>query len=135
MKTINCKFCGNETPNVYQGYCQVCWKYFVRDKNVVYDLPEYAKVEYAPNGDAICHICGKAFRKLGAHIWNGHHITMRDYCTKFGLYYRTNKASNIDYRVHMHNIQRGYCITDNLIEKGKNTRLKKGDILRYKRGC
>lgn len=135
MKTIKCKFCGNEAPNVYQGYCQVCWKYFVIDGKKEYDLPDFGKVEYAENGDAICHICGKAFRKLGAHIWNGHHITMRDYCTKFGLLYRTNKASNLDYRLNMKNIQKDYCITDNLLEKGKATRIKKRQILRHKRGC
>lgn len=133
MKTIKCKFCGNEAPNNMQGYCQACYLYFVSQGKKVYDLPEYGKVEYAENGDAICHICGKAYRKLGAHIANGHHITMRDYCTKFGLFYRNNKASNPDYRRKMRTIQKDYCITDNLLKKGRATRLRKGDILRYSR--
>ena len=131
--TIKCKFCGNEAPNKYDGYCEVCYLYFVRDNKKVYDLPDYAKVEYAPNGDCICHICGKAFRKLGGHIVQAHKMLMRDYCTKFGLFYRNNKASNVEYRENMKNIQKDYCITENLIEKGKNTRVKKGDKLRYKR--
>lgn len=133
MEKIKCKFCGNEAPKRYNGYCEVCWQYFVRDGKKAYDLPDFGKVEYAENGDAICHICGKAYRKLGAHIWNCHHITMRDYCTKFGLLYRNNKASNLDYRIKMRIIQKDYCITDNLLEKGKATRIKKGDTLRYSR--
>lgn len=133
IKTIKCKFCGNEAPNIYKGYCQVCWKYFCVEGKHIYDLPNFGEVKYAENGDAICHICGKAFRKLGAHIYNAHKMKMRDYCDKFGLFYKTNKASNKAYREHMKKIQKDYCITDNLLEKGKPTRLKKGSALRYSR--
>ena len=133
MKKIKCKFCGNYCDKNMRGYCQVCYKYFVIDGKHIYDLPSFGKVEYNEDGDVICHICGKAFRKLGGHIWNGHHMKMRDYCTKYGLLYKTNKASNIDYRKHMKDIQKDYCITENLLKKGKATRLQKGQKLRYSR--
>lgn len=130
-----CKFCGNPAPDARKmwGYCQGCYKYFCLDGKKLYDLPDYGKVEYAENGDAICHICGKAFRKLGAHAWNNHHISMRSYCNRYGLFYENTKASNADYRKHMKAVQKDYCITVNLLEKGKQTRLKPGQILRHKR--
>ena len=66
---MRCKCCGKEiTRNRYSGYCQACYRYFVIEGKRLYDTPEIGKVVYAENGDAICHICGKAFRKLGGHI-------------------------------------------------------------------
>ena len=38
---IKSKFCGKETPKRYQGYCQKCYKYFVMEHKVIYDLPPY----------------------------------------------------------------------------------------------
>lgn len=122
MRKINCKFCGNLTDNNMQGYCQVCYKYFVLDNKKAYPLPKYAEIEYTDNGDCICHMCGKAYRKLGGHIVQAHHITTAEYMEQFGLHTRKSKISNESYRKHMNEIQQPKCITENLLEKGKNTR-------------
>lgn len=47
--------------------------------------PHYGEIQYDVNGDPICHICGKSFPKLGAHIWNGHRIKTRDYFEICGI--------------------------------------------------
>lgn len=130
---MKCKFCDKEAVPNHRGYCQSCYKYFILDRKSVYDLPEIGKVEYTEGGDPICHICGMAYRKLGNHIYQIHHMTVYDYTTKFKLNHRRNNLTNLDYRLHMKNIQKDYCVTENLIEKGKPTRIKDGDQLRKKK--
>lgn len=127
---MKCKFCNNEAPSNMRGYCQRCYRYFILNNKQVYDLPDDGKVEYNENGDPICHECGMAYRKLGNHVWQVHHMSMYEYTTKHKLTHRTNKCTNADYREHMRKIQKDYCVTENLVEKGKTTRLKPGDRLR-----
>lgn len=117
-----CKFCGNPAPNNMQGYCQVCYRYFITEGKNVYTPPKYGEVAYAPNGDCICPECGKAFRKLSNHIYQAHGVDHKNACVKYGWHIRNDKVTNNDYRKHMHDIQHTKCITNNLIEKGKNTR-------------
>jgi len=126
---VICKDCGRPAPSNMQGYCQACYLYFVREKKVIYPTPSYGKITYAPNGDCICPFCGKAFRKLGAHFWNFHHILSKN-AKELAGWDHTVKASNIDYRAHMHFIQQQKCIDINLIVKGKPTRRKIGHHLK-----
>lgn len=123
MKT--CKFCGNPAPDNMQGYCQVCYKYFVTEGKDVYPIPQDGTVEYAPNGDCICHECGKAFRKLGQHVYYAHNMTSKQYAAKHGLKLRGSgkiRLSNEGYSIHMKNVQDPKTISINLIENGKETR-------------
>ena len=122
---MNCKYCSRPAPKNMQGYCQSCYHYFIRDNKTVYPIPEYGEITYAPNGDCICPFCGKAFRKLGAHFWNFHHLKANK-AKEYAGWDHNVKASNIEYRKHMNKIQKEKCITINLIEKGKPTRKKKG---------
>ncbi len=120
-----CKFCGNTAPDNMQGYCQVCYRYFVIEGKDIYPLPEDGTVEYAPNGDCICHECGKAFSKLGQHVFYAHHKTSKEYAVEHGLKLRGPKAvrlSNNTYSTKMHNIQDPKTIRVNLVEKGFETR-------------
>jgi hypothetical protein len=107
------------------GYCQPCYRYFVLDKGIVYDTPPYGEIWYAPNGDCICPICGKAFRKLGCHLYNFHKITSREAYQQFGWAFNV-KASNLSYRYDMKQKLKDYCVDINLIERGKNTRFVVG---------
>lgn len=117
-----CKFCGRPAPNNMRGYCQACYKYFVAQGRKVYPLPPNKELTYAENGDAICPICGKAFRKLGGHLYNAHKISCDEAFRMFGWHRRKAKATNKDYRKHMKTIQKDYCVIDNLVCKGKSTR-------------
>lgn len=125
MNKCNCKFCGNHAPNNMQGYCQVCYKYFVTQGKKVYEPASYGEVRYAENGDCVCNICGKAFRKLGGHLFQAHGLTTDEAFKKFGWHRFSTRASNKAYRVHMKEIQHEKCITVNLIEKGIETRFKR----------
>ena len=126
MKKRQCKFCGREAPSNMRGYCQACYKYFITQGKDVYPLPSVGKIEYTESGDCICHICGKAYRKLGDHVTQAHEMTAREYFKKFKINCSHANASNITYRTHMRDIQKPYTISDNLLEKGKATRFKKG---------
>lgn len=122
MKQVKCKFCGNDAPANMQGYCQVCYRYFILEGKDIYPLPAYGEVTYAPNGDCICPECGKAFRKLGNHIRQSHNMLCKEFFPKHGWHIRKTKATNKDYRKHMRDIQDPLCITKNLLENGKSTR-------------
>lgn len=131
---MNCKFCGNPCPSNMRGYCQVCYKYFVIDNKQIYDIPKHGEMVYTENGDVVCNICGKAYRRLGGHLYQAHHLTAKEAFIQFGWHRKTQKASNSEYRKHMHDIQQQKCIDVNLIEKGKPTRLTKGNKLRLGTG-
>ena len=129
--TRKCKFCAKPAPNNMQGYCQVCYRYFIMESKDVYDLPEYGEITYAPNGDCICPFCGKAFRKLGTHFYYAHGMTSKQAHEKAGWDYNA-KATNELYRELMRNKLQDKCVTVNLIEKGKSTRYVPGSQGRTK---
>jgi len=120
-----CKFCGKSTAKPMQGYCQVCYHYFVIKSKDVYDLPKHGEITYAPNGDCICPFCGKAFRKLGMHFYYSHHMTSKQAHEKAG-WDQSAKATNESYRELMRNKLMKKCVDINLIEKGKATRYVPG---------
>lgn len=126
-----CKFCGNKAPSNMQGYCQVCYHYFITEGKEVYPLPKVGEITYAPNGDCICPFCGKAFRKLGGHFWQAHKMTSKEAHHKIGWDLNA-KASNINYRALMQNRLQPKCVADNLILKGQSTRFSKHSIGRPK---
>ena len=41
----------------------------------------------------MCHICGKAYSKLGNHIRFKHQMTMKEYKEKYGICNRTKMTS------------------------------------------
>lgn len=106
-----------------QGYCQVCYRYFIIEGKEIYPLPEKGDITYAPNGDCICPFCGKAFRKLGMHFYYGHDITSLEAHKKMG-WDISARATNPEYRKLMKEKLQPHCVEINLIEKGKPTRFK-----------
>lgn len=116
-----CKFCNNKAPSNMQGYCQVCYCYFIIKGKEIYPLPNVGEITYAPNGDCICPFCGKAFRKLGNHFYQTHKITSKEAHHKIGWDLNA-KATNADYRNLMRQRLKQKCVTINLIIKGKQTR-------------
>lgn len=129
-KVRYCGFCG-EVSDTTGKYCQKCYNYLRIHPEGRYELPNKGEIAYATNGDAICHICGMAYRKLGNHIRFRHRMTQKTYREMFGLYHNT-KLSNNEYK----ELMRGYTkenynkvVKDNLINKGKKTRTSDKNIL------
>ena len=135
-----CKSCSKPVYKRYAGYCQTCWRYFEVEHGKVYPLPKYGEVSYVEDTDdkqfgmAICHICGKAYKKLQQHIYYAHGMYKHEYCTKFGIDNKSRLTSE-DY----HNVMRGYAYKYNMPEQlkstGVDTRFKAGQSNKYIRSA
>lgn len=120
-----CKECGKHTDRNYSGMCQGCYIYF-RKGGTVNTLPEHGRIEHDENGKVICHICGRAYVRLGSHVKESHEMSIDEYKEKFGLCRRAKTTEN-SYsdmmRVHADN----NGMRERLLRVGESTRIKKGD--------
>lgn len=124
LSYITCSLCGREFYG--KGYkCPSCYAYLREHPEGLYPQPKYGEVLYATNGDPVCHLCRKAFRKLGNHIQFFHKMSQNEYREKFGLHHNT-RLSNEEYVEKMRDYTLDYydvVIKENLIESGKATRI------------
>ena len=119
-----CLMCGGNNTTTGK-YCNTCYSYLRKHPEGRYPLPPKGVIYYAPNGDAICHICGEAQRKLGSHIAHRHHMSQNEYRDMFGLYHNT-RLSNYEYIENMSQINNKHkdkVVKENLIKCGVNTRI------------
>lgn len=129
----HCKHCGKAMKqNNMQGYCQACYKYFITKGKQLHEPYDGKPIRYDADGDAICPICGMAYRKLGGHLRGAHNLRAADVYRKYGINPKNAKASNISYRIKMKAIQDPKTISINLIERGKKTRIQPGEKFRIK---
>ena len=74
-----CEDCGDTYIGTKWSYkCPSCYAYLRVHPEGAYPQPDYGEVLYASNGDPVCHICCKAYRKLGNHIRFKHKITQEE---------------------------------------------------------
>lgn len=122
---VNCKFCNMPTRQTNTQLCQKCYTYFVLEEEKVYPIPPKGEVHHTEKGKIICHICGKAFYKLGNHIYYSHHITAKEYKEEFELRYNI-KLTSQEYQKVMRQHAFNNDMDKNLKKWGKNTRFKRG---------
>lgn len=127
-----CKYCGKEANTLYclenkkkATACQGCYKYF-RNGGTINPLPHAGCVEYDAHGKVICHICGRAYTRLGSHLRESHSMTISEYKEMFGLCKRT-KTTEKQYSDMMHDYALENDMDLQLKETGEDTRIKKGD--------
>lgn len=120
-----CQECGKYSKKSYGGVCQACYIYF-KNGGKVHALPEQGRLEYAENGKVICHICGRAFTRLGSHIRESHAMTIKDYKAKFELCNST-KTTEKGYSQVMRQNAYEHGMPEQLTKFGKSTRIKKGE--------
>ena len=125
-KIAYCKDCGQDIShcNRYGGLCQSCWRYY-RDGGKAHPLPPQGVIQKDDRGYVICHICGKAYKRLGSHIKEKHHSSIDAYKKEFGLC-NNAKTTEINYSKHMSELAYKYDMDKQLIEAGKGTRITKG---------
>ena len=124
---VNCSKCGKKIGyRVYPGdMCQGCYKYFL-DGGTENPVPPPGKIEYDERGFVICHICGRAYIRLGSHLKETHNMTAAEYKEKFGICNNT-KLTKKSYSEHMKKLAYENGMPERLLESGKETRFKKGD--------
>lgn len=121
---MRCSKCGKQDRS-YSGLCQSCYRYY-RDGGTDNPLPKLGRVEYDYRGYVICHICGRAYKRLGSHIKESHGMTIAEYKEKFELC-NNARTTERNYSEHMHNLAYQYDMPNRLQKTGYNTRIKKGE--------
>jgi hypothetical protein len=122
-----CKSCNKDITkdDRYGGYCQSCYNYF-RKGGTINSLPEKGVIAKDDRGYIVCHICGKAYKRLGSHIKESHNMTILEYKAEFGLCNNARTTEN-NYSKHMHNLAYKHDMPKQLIKTGVATRVKPGD--------
>ena len=132
---MKCRECGKEITKSYGGLCQGCYHYF-RNGGTINPIPDKGRIEYDVNGRVVCHICGRAYTRLGSHVKESHSMTIEDYKEEFGLCKRANTTES-SYSKVMSQHAKINEMDKQLIAVGRATRLKKGqtDMRKGKRVC
>lgn len=127
-----CELCGLEKEKVFyskQFEKKLCTKCYNYEKNhPVHPLPKNGEIAYDNEGKLICHICGRAFKRLSSHANNGHNLTAYEYKKMFelnnnaGLLIESTKEKLREYSKSNYET----VIKENLLLKGSKTRFKKG---------
>jgi len=82
---IKCDSCNNYVIEVNEdGLCPDCAKYF-EEGGTVNPLPDSGEITHDDRGFVVCHICGKAFEKLGQHLKDAHSVTVKEYTERFDI--------------------------------------------------
>ena len=130
MKT--CVQCGKLIAGAaYLGsLCQGCYRYF-HDGGTANPIPPPGTIAKDHRGYVVCHICGRAYKRLGSHAKESHGMTAAEYKMKFGLC-NNAKMTEAIYSDKM----REYAYINNMPHRlqvaGEATRIKNGERhLRY----
>lgn len=122
-----CSLCGKKiNGKIYpDNTCQGCYKY-VQNGGTFNMPPAAGEIAYDERGHVICHICGRAYKRLGSHIRESHGMTISEYKEEFGLC-NNAKTTEQHYSEHMKELAYINGMPERLQKTGKNTRIKKGE--------
>ena len=122
-----CSKCGKPiTTKVYPNEtCQGCYKYYLSG-GTDNPLPAKGIIAHDKRGYVICHICGRAYKRLGSHIKESHGMTIAEYKAQFELC-NNAKTTEKTYSQHMRDLSYKYEMPKRLQITGYPTRIKKGE--------
>ena len=94
----------------------------------------YGIIEYNLDGNPICEICGKSFKRVLSHARQKHKINEKEYKLKFGLDLHKGICSKESHDLSRKRVLDNYeiCIASNLVNKGCLNRFKAGGNGRIK---
>lgn len=122
---MNCKKCGKPLTKSYSGMCQSCYRYY-HDGGTENPLPKIGTIAHDHRGYVVCHICGRAYKRLGSHIKETHEMSIVEYKAKYELC-NNARTTEANYSAHMHHLAYKYDMPKRLQVVGKATRIKKGE--------
>lgn len=128
---LTCEHCNGTKKVRYIKYreefnqvlCHNCYDHHL--DHPVHPLPPMGKVEVDDRGRIICHICGRAYDKLTAHVVQRHKMSKKEYTSKFSL----NSGVKLTSETHRAVLRENIKVQENLkdiTEISKATRFKKG---------
>ena len=121
-----CLSCNKDVNALYSGgLCPPCYKYF-KDGGTINPLPDVGTIAYDERGYVVCHICGKAYRRLGTHVAQAHDMTIKTYKERFGLC-NNAKTTEANYSRMMSDYAYQHNMPEQLRITGANTRIKPGE--------
>lgn len=96
-------------------------------------MNNYGKIIFF-DGNPVCHICGKSFKRLMTHVRQSHKISAREYKETFGLNVSKGIISEESRTKSQIAVEKNYgkVVEKNLIKKGEKTRYQNGDEGRTK---
>ena len=126
----NCVHCGKQMTDwdvrKYKNVCQAYHNYF-KNGGTVSPLPPHGQVMKDGRGYVICHICGRAYKRLGSHVKESHGMSIAEYKAEFGLCANARTTED-KYSKTMHAHALKNDMDKQLIRTGYATRVKKGDV-------
>lgn len=124
---MNCSKCGKPiSGKIYPDEtCQACYNYY-RNGGTDNPIPSKGKIAHDYRGYVVCHICGRAYKRLGSHIKEWHNMSIAEYKAEFELC-NNAKTTERNYSEHMHDLAYKYDMPKRLQITGKSTRIKKGE--------
>lgn len=127
---MNCIHCGKQMTDwdvrKYKNVCQACHNYF-KNGRTVNPLPPHGQVVKDSRGYVICHICGRAYKRLGSHVRETHGMSIAEYKAEFGLCANARTTED-KYSKTMHDHALKNDMDKQLNRTGYATRVKKGDV-------
>ena len=123
---MNCSQCGKHIPTkIYpDNTCQSCYLYYLHG-GTDNPVPPPGRITHDHRGYVICHICGRAYKRLGSHVKEWHNMSIAEYKAQFELCNNAKTTEN-NYSKHMHNLAYKYNMPQQLIKTGISTRVRKG---------
>lgn len=123
-----CSACGKICKNGKKypsGMCQGCYTYF-RKGGIINPLPAPGTITYDHRGYVICHICGRAYIRLGSHVKESHNMSIKEYKEEFGLCNNSHTTEQTYSKtMSSHAIENG--MDKQLLKAGYSTRIRKGE--------
>lgn len=103
-------------------------------KHPINQIPPKGQMIYDNEDRPICHICGRAFNKLGQHVFNRHGMSADEYKELFELNRNVGLTSNKTKEKLQQAVKDNYdqVVVANLVNKGKHTRFNKNNKGRTK---
>lgn len=123
---MNCSKCGKHiNGKIYPDQtCQSCYNYYHKG-GIDNPIPKKGTIAHDYRGYVVCHICGKAYKRLGSHVKESHQMSIAEYKEKFGLC-NNAKTTETTYSKHMRKLAYQHDMDKLLPVAGTNTRIKRG---------
>lgn len=123
---MHCKKCDKPiNGKIYpDNTCQSCYNYYHKG-GTDNPIPAKGVIAHDYRGYVVCHICGRAYKRLGSHIKECHKMTIADYKAEFELC-NNARTTEQNYSKHMSKLAYEYAMDQQLKIVGVATRIKKG---------